>query len=93
MRYLALRDFGLHLIRVTGRAYAGGHSASEPTLRRIYDSSLNDLRRAVEEIDMVWVYDNTDIDASHPLVLEARHGEIYFVADNPPEWLNSALDN
>ena len=80
MRYLALRDFRMHLERVKARADAGGHSASEVTLRRIYDASLVNLRRAVQELDTVWVYDNTDIDASHPLVLEARGGEIHFVA-------------
>ena len=91
-RYLALRDFRLHLERVKARADAGGHSASEATLRRIYDASLLNLRRAVEELDAVWIYDNTDIDASHPLVLEARDGEIHFVADRPPDWLKAALD-
>ena len=92
MRYIALRDFGLHLIRVKGRAFAGGHSASELTLRRIYNSSLINLRRAVKEIDSVWVYDNTNIDASHPLVLEAINGEIRFVADGAPGWLMAAVD-
>ena len=40
LRYLALRDFETHLERVKARAEAGGHSASEATLRRIYDASL-----------------------------------------------------
>ena len=93
MRYLALRDFSLHLERIKSRADAGGHSASEPTLRRIYNSSLVNLRRAVKEIDVVWVYDNTTLDASHPLVLETCHGQIRFVADDPPEWLSAALDS
>lgn len=92
MRYLALRDFSMHLERVKARADAGGHSASEARLRQIYDASLMNLRRAVQELDVVWVYDNTDINASHPLVLEARNGEIHFLADNPPDWLSRALD-
>jgi hypothetical protein len=50
------------------------------------------LHKAVRELDVVWVYDNTTIDASHPLVLEARHGEICFLADTPPVWLREALD-
>jgi len=91
MRYLALRDFGMHLDRVKARADAGGHSASGTTLRRIYDASLMNLRRAVQELDFVWVYDNTDIDASHPLVLEARNGEIRFLKENPPRWLRETL--
>lgn len=92
MRYLALRDFETHLERVKARADAGGHSASEATLRRIYDASLRNLRRAIQELDLVWAYDNTELDASHPLVLETRNGEIQFLADDPPSWLNKALD-
>lgn len=91
MRYLALRDFPPHLERVKSRADAGGHSASEETLRRIYWASLMNLRRAIQELDVVWVYDNTDINASHPLMLETRNGEIHFLVDDPPGWLTTAL--
>lgn len=52
MRYLALRDFEMHVERVKARADAGGHSGSEPTLRGIYDASLTNLRRAVQELDL-----------------------------------------
>jgi predicted ABC-type ATPase len=65
--------------RVKARADARGHSASETTLRRIYEASLRNLRRAVLEMDILWVYDNTSIDASHPLILEALNGEICFL--------------
>jgi predicted ABC-type ATPase len=92
MRYLGLRDFASHLERVKARADAGGHSASETTLRRIYEASLRNLRRAVPEMDTLWVYDNSSIDASHPLVLEARTGEICFLADDAPAWLTATLD-
>ena len=92
MRYLALRDFEMHVERVKARADAGGHSGSEPTLRWIYNASLRNLCRAVQELDVVWVYDNTAIDASHPLVLEARNGDIRFLIDNPPYWLVKSLD-
>ena len=43
MRYLALENFAMHLERIKQRADAGGHSASETTLRRIYNSSLANL--------------------------------------------------
>jgi predicted ABC-type ATPase len=92
MRYIALRDFESHLERVKARADAGGHSASEATLRRIYEASLRNLRRAVLEMDILWVYDNTSIDARHPVVLEARDGEVCFLADNAPAWLTMTLD-
>jgi predicted ABC-type ATPase len=39
MRYLTLANFAMHLERIKQRADAGGHSASEATLRRIYNSN------------------------------------------------------
>lgn len=92
MRYIALRDFASHLERVKARADAGGHSASETTLRRIYAASLRNLRRAILEMDVLWVYDNTAIDASHSLILEARNGEICFLAEGAPAWLTATLE-
>ena len=92
MRYIALRDFATHLERVQARADAGGHSASERTLRAIYEASLRNLPRAVREMDMLWVYDNTPIDANHPLILQAQEGEIQFLKEPPPSWLRDALD-
>jgi predicted ABC-type ATPase len=91
MRYLALRDFASHVERVKARADASGHSASETMLRRIYEVSLRNLPRAILEMDILWVYDNSPFDASHPLVLEARNGEICFLADDAPNWLTAAL--
>jgi hypothetical protein len=43
-------------------------------------------------MNILWVYDNTSTDASHSLVLEARNGEICFLADEAPSWLTAALD-
>jgi hypothetical protein len=43
-------------------------------------------------MDILRVYDNTNIDVSHPFVLESNGGEIHFVADPPPPWLMEALD-
>jgi len=77
---------------VKTRADAGGHSASEPRLLEIYKASLANLKRALQEMDILWVYDNSDIDASHPLLVEARDGEIRFLAQNPPAWLREAID-
>ncbi|MBI4902734.1 MAG: hypothetical protein HY820_03815 [Acidobacteria bacterium] len=50
-RYLALRDFAMHIGRVEIRADAGGHSELASILRRIYDASLGNIRQAVLEMD------------------------------------------
>ncbi len=92
IRYLALRDFAMHLERVKARADAGGHSASETTLRAIYRASLANLQRAVLEMDDLWIYDNSPVGGPPLLVLEAEKGVVRYLANTPPDWLVSALD-
>jgi len=91
MRYLALDGFSLHLERVKARADAGGHSASEATLRRIHTASLGNLPRAVHETDELWIYDNSKLGGPPRLVMEAQAGRIVFLADPLPEWLTGAF--
>lgn len=92
MRYLALRDFAMHLERIKARADAGGHSASETTLRAIYRASFANLTRALLEMDDLWIYDNSPVGGPPLLVLEAENGAVRYLANNPPGWLASALD-
>lgn len=92
MRYLALHDFAMHLERVKARADAGGHSASETTLRRIYNSSLANLAQTVVEMDDLWIYDNSQVGGPPKLVMETEKGGIRFLAEDPPTWLTMALD-
>jgi predicted ABC-type ATPase len=72
MRYLALDGFAMHMERVKARADAGGHSASEATLRRIHNASLDNLRRALQDMDELWVYDNSKAGGPPHLVREIR---------------------
>lgn len=69
------------------RADAGGHSASEATLRRIHNASLGNLPRAVEESDELWIYDNSKLGGPPRLVMEAKAGRIIFLEALPPAWL------
>jgi predicted ABC-type ATPase len=75
------------LERVKSRADAGGHSASEATLRRIHNASLGNLPRAVEESDELWIYDNSKLGGPPRLVMEAKAGRIIFLEALPPAWL------
>jgi predicted ABC-type ATPase len=91
MRYLALDGFSFHLERVKARADAGGHSASEAALRRIHNASLANLPRAIEEIDQLWIYDNSKFGGPPQLVMEARAARIVFLEDPRPAWLAHAF--
>jgi predicted ABC-type ATPase len=92
MRYVVLRDFAMYLERVKIRADAGGHSASETTLRRIYGLSLANLRRAVTEMDDLWAYDNTKVGGPPKLLMETEKGVIRFLVEDPPDWLANVFD-
>ncbi len=92
MRYLALSSFSMHLQRIKARADAGGHGASETTLRGIYESSLRNLPRAISEMDSLLVYDNSDISATLRLLLESKGGEVQFEAPALPAWLRGILE-
>jgi hypothetical protein len=49
------------------------------------DASLTNIRRAVEDLDLVWIYDNTDI-ARVTARPGSRNGEVHFLVDSPPDW-------
>lgn len=95
MRYVALDTVEHHIERVRRRAARGGHSASETTLRRIHASSLGNLPLTLipekSGIEVIWIFDNSQIEGWPTLVLEARHGRIVRLAESFPEWLQRAL--
>jgi predicted ABC-type ATPase len=59
MRYVALQDVEQHLERIALRAQSGGHAASESILRAIHRASLENLPRALRELDSASVFDNS----------------------------------
>ena len=72
MRYLALRDFGMHAERVKARADAGGHSASETTLLETYRSSLANLPKAIAEWMIFGSTTTRQLEDHHGWFLKAR---------------------
>ena len=91
MRYVAIRDFSMHVERVRMRADAGGHSAPQSVLRTIYTASIRNLRRAIREMDFVHVYDNSTWGITPSVLLQAEGGEVVYLAEDIPDWLAIAL--
>lgn len=95
MVYVALESFELHLERVTQRALLGGHAASEPTLRHIYDASLKNLSLAIDPIgsgiDEGRIFDNSAIGQIPELALGVTDGRVTRRGNNMPIWLTNAL--
>jgi hypothetical protein len=83
MRYLALRDFAMHLERIKMRADAGGHSAPESVLRPIHAASIRNVSRAIREMDFLTCM--TTDGASHRACC-------CYLAEDIPGWLAAALE-
>ncbi len=92
MLYINAGSFENCLMRVIARGFAGGHSAPAELLRTIYEASLQNLSRAIREMDEIRVYDNSRLGLVPELVLEAISGEIEFKRKPVPDWLANALD-
>jgi predicted ABC-type ATPase len=94
--YVALDGFDRHLERVKRRAIRGGHAASESTLRRIHESSMANLPIALDPaksgIGDVLVFDNSAEEQRPRLALEVREGQVVYISDRFPAWLQSALN-
>jgi predicted ABC-type ATPase len=91
MRYLRLPNFEMHMERVKMRADRGGHSAPEPVLRGIYESSLANLPRAIREMDLIYIYENGEWGKTPEILLQAEYGEVVFRAERIPYWLAGSL--
>jgi len=91
MRYLSLETFAMHLARIKMRADRRGHSAPETVLRRIYDSSIENLPRALREMDFVHVYDNSQWGGLPKVLLQTEGGETIYRAAEIPDWLKKIL--
>ena len=91
MRHLRLPNFEMHLERVKMRADRGGHSAAEPILRGIYESSTANLPRAIREMDLIYAYENGEWGKTPATLLQAGHGEIVYRAERIPHCLAGSL--
>jgi predicted ABC-type ATPase len=69
----------------------GGHSAPESVLRSVYDAGINNLPRAIREMDFIYVYDNSRWGLTPIVLVQAEKGEILYQARRIPVWLIEAL--
>lgn len=91
MRYLALETFAMHAERIKMRADKGGHSAPEFVLRTAWESSIANVGRAIREMDLLYVYDNSKWGVPPRLLLQAADGEVTYRTDEVPTWLAAVL--
>jgi predicted ABC-type ATPase len=94
--YVAAGPVEEHIRRVANRADLGQHSASEAKIRDIYEKSMGNLLTAFQEheqrrIEFVRIFDNSRLWQPPRITLEMRGGEVHYLDDSVPEWLETAL--
>jgi predicted ABC-type ATPase len=96
MVYVAAGPVEEHIRRVANRADLGQHSASEAKIREIYEKSMGNLVTAFQEhegrrIEFLRIFDNSRLWQPPRVVLDMRGGEIRYLDQSIPEWLETAL--
>jgi predicted ABC-type ATPase len=93
MDYVSAGSVEESIRRIIERSYRGGHSASERLVREIYEKSTKNLFAALDfdesAIEVVRVYDNSEIGAELREVLTLRRGQPRSIAHKIPAWLES----
>ena len=95
-RFVCVDSIGTSVKRITQRAYQGGNSGSEDTIRTIRVMSLGNFSRVLDElgrtVDFLNVYDNSAHGAAPELVASFQGREIAFLALELTVWLSDALE-
>lgn len=87
MYYVGLESADLAVERVAERVRKGGHGIEEEDIRRRYEGSLKNLKKAIQLCDEVYVYDNT---VNFRQVAIFKNGT-QIVNNDTCNWLKNAL--
>jgi predicted ABC-type ATPase len=89
--YIGLSDPSLAETRVAMRVSQGGHDVSTEKLKARFPRSIANLKRAIQELPLVLIFDNSDLDAPFRKVGEFQDGKAISIAEPIPRWLAAAL--
>lgn len=73
--------------RVAMRVLQGGHDVPPDKVSERYPRSLANLKRAIDVLPVVWVYDNSDFGHPFRKVAEFENGSRVKVFPSTPAWL------
>jgi|SRR5271165_3503589 len=93
--YVCIDGLEKAIDRVAGRAFLGGHSGSEDTVRDIRSKSLGNFPRVLDElgktVDLLDIYDNSAFGVPLKLIASFLGREITFLAPELPAWMDEVL--
>jgi predicted ABC-type ATPase len=96
MDYVSCGSVGESIRRIMERSYRGGHSASEKLVAEIYEKSTKNLLTALDfaksGIEVIRIYDNSELGGSVKQLLTFRRGRPLSIVAKIPTWLESLLE-
>ncbi|MEN1990798.1 zeta toxin family protein [Paenibacillus hubeiensis] len=90
MYYVGLNSVDLHIDRVAQRVAQGGHHIPEEDIRRRYQTSMENLPKAMRLADRTIIFDNSEV---YKVQAEVYRGLTRFQAEPMQPWVNQALKN
>lgn len=84
--FVGLSSWEISEQRVAMRVTQGGHDVPTNKLEERYPRSLNNLRKAVEQLPRVLVFDNSDLSNPYAPIAFSQNGTLIFKAEPLPRW-------
>lgn len=90
LNYIGVDDPDINIERVKARVKAGGHFIDEPTIRKRYDISRENLIDAIFINNETLVYDNSETKPN--LILQIADKKVIKISEKIPNWCNQLCD-
>jgi predicted ABC-type ATPase len=85
--FIATRDPTVNAARVARRVLEGGHDVPIAKIVSRYVGSIVNCAKVADEVDRLYLYDNSEENADPLLTLRAHDGRIAREYDEPMEWM------
>ena len=89
--YIGLEEASQSTTRVAMRVSQGGHDVPDEKLQQRFPRTLTNLKRAIERLPLVLVYDNSDLANPYRLVATFENGTAAGELTQAPQWLLGVL--
>lgn len=87
--FIGIPDAGVSEQRVAMRSSRGGHDVPTEKLVQRFPRTMNNLKRALNVLSNVWVYDHTDLDRGYRLIAKVEDGKGIELYKPVPDWFRA----
>lgn len=83
LNYVGIDNPEIAIERIKLRVLDGGHGIADEVVRKRYSKSLNNLKKAIEVFETVFVYDNTNM---FKPIAQYHNGNKVKIVETVPSW-------